>query len=673
MATIANDFTIDYVAKRVTHTANTYIYTVNALYSYLQDTFDDLAQLDDTIPMSAQTPTDYTLINGWFMEDTTFKFLKGGAISTNGWNNTVLIINVNDDTAYADAVPTDITKTVTDDAANVGPLLAYELLAGNNQKWWIRDTNSHGAIADNSVMDIPTGTGGGSSNDASGSVTGEGLWPNIYTLGTIEEDDAQQIYIMQADARIFSGTEWWPENGTSTQHIDILIKTREAGTEIDNGQITVFLRHYQADADTADPADLYDHFEIDLSGGGRNAVPLATSNDLNNTSSHASVSTWNDITIAFVNGTIAYSAITDAFTEFETVTSATGTAIFLYQTTTTGAGTMTLGNVQGTFSSGQTITGNTSNETAGASANMVGAYTMDKNFQQQTSYPYSVIIGCSSRTLAQVYEYLKYVTRIGSTFATYPTTYYTQTTHSSVEGQLYIRAHEDTQTSPTNTFTIVKASPFGTFAGGTLFGAQGVWVQDMASSDIQAFQLIDSDGTTRTPPNQITVTVTNTLASDRVAVFLSTGSGQTSVKKDQFLSAANNSTGEAAFIITTAIPSDTPQSGSIRLVDITDTTSDREVRHTYTSWSGSTFSGVSPTLTKLYSASNDTAYVPYIDNEATGTSISSQVIYASDRYVVVRVRRYATTAILPFETTGTITSGGYSVASIRTDDTIVSH
>jgi hypothetical protein len=65
--------------------------------------------------------------------------------------------------------------------------------------------------------------------------------------------------------------------------------------------------------------------------------------------------------------------------------------------------------------------------------------------------------------------------------------------------------------------------------------------------------------------------------------------------------------------------------------------------------------------------------VPYIDNEATGTSISSQVIYASDRYVVVRVRRYATTAILPFETTGQITSGGYSVASIRTEDTIVTH
>ena len=84
---ISDDFTIDYVNKRVYHSSGTTIYTVNELYSYLMDTFDELAQMDDTIPMSAQTPTEYTLINSWFMDDTSFKYLKTGAVQTSGWTS----------------------------------------------------------------------------------------------------------------------------------------------------------------------------------------------------------------------------------------------------------------------------------------------------------------------------------------------------------------------------------------------------------------------------------------------------------------------------------------------------------------------------------------------------------------------------------------------------------
>jgi hypothetical protein len=94
MASIGSDFTIDYVNKRVYHSANSNVYTVNALYSYLQDTFDELAQMDDTIPMSAQTPTDYTLINGWFMDDTSFQYLKGGAIQTSGYSGDVYVLTL---------------------------------------------------------------------------------------------------------------------------------------------------------------------------------------------------------------------------------------------------------------------------------------------------------------------------------------------------------------------------------------------------------------------------------------------------------------------------------------------------------------------------------------------------------------------------------------------------
>src|SRR3989344_5350698 len=57
------DASADMVVKTTT-------YTTRALYSFIQDTFDEVTQLDDTVPMSAQTPTEFTLINDWFIDDT---------------------------------------------------------------------------------------------------------------------------------------------------------------------------------------------------------------------------------------------------------------------------------------------------------------------------------------------------------------------------------------------------------------------------------------------------------------------------------------------------------------------------------------------------------------------------------------------------------------------------
>ncbi len=91
-------------------------------------------------------------------------------------------------------------------------------------------------------------------------------------------------------------------------------------------------------------------------------------------------------------------------------------------------------------------------------------------------------------------------------------------------------------------------------------------------------------------------------------------------------------------------------------------------------FSGSTFFLDTTSLTKGYSDTNDTNYVPYIDREvgAGTTSASVTVIYPSkDRGLLVRVRRKATTPILPFEAQGTFGSTGFSIATIRTEDTIV--
>ena len=78
---IQDDFTLDYTAKTISHTSGATRYTVNELYSWLMDLFDDAGQMDDQVPTSAQTPVEYSLINGWsFNADSDLGYLYGGSI-----------------------------------------------------------------------------------------------------------------------------------------------------------------------------------------------------------------------------------------------------------------------------------------------------------------------------------------------------------------------------------------------------------------------------------------------------------------------------------------------------------------------------------------------------------------------------------------------------------------
>ena len=211
---ISDDWTIDYDLKTITHTTGTTVYTVLSLYSWLMDVFDDASQMDDDVAMSAQTPTEFSLINGWSIPDASFPFLKGGAIN----------------------------DTTNDD-----------------------------------------------------------LWANVYTLGGIVA--GAQIYVIQNDAEL---SPWW-----STGHIDVLIKVKAAGVEIDEAKLLLMIR---------DLGSTYDHFAVDCSTGGRNAVPLATATDLNNQTASGTLAGYNDITVTFGtaskdlsngNGAVNYDVVVD--------------------------------------------------------------------------------------------------------------------------------------------------------------------------------------------------------------------------------------------------------------------------------------------------------------------------------------------------------------------------
>jgi hypothetical protein len=447
---IGSDFTLDYVNKKISHTSGTTRYTVNELYSWLMDVFDDPTQMDDTIPMEASTPTEYSLVNSWvFNADSDLSFLYGGSISIGG---------------------------------------------------------------------------------------GATIWANFYTLGTIVATDV--VYWMQNGATIAAYT------GYVNGHIDQLIKVKNAGSLIDSGKITAFVRNL---------GNLYDFFEVTAtSTGGRNPIPLATSVDSNDDSS----------------------------------------------TATDGGITITFGTV-----SRDTGIGGPQN--------------------------YSVVVDGQGTTCAQLYKYLKYQTRRqnGSAIGT----------GNAILGCFYQQA----------VGTAVKVSPFGTFAGGKFFGAQGVWITNVSDAGNIA-EVYDTGGTKRTFPSVLSVVVSGVVSGDRVFVARSSGG---IVDKNQFTIA---SVSASTIVATESIPMDISQTGIIRAGD---------VQFTYTSWAGSTFQVTTSAVGK-----SGGFYIPLIDASAVSTSISSpSITYLADFPIIARVRKKG---ILPFENTGIVGRNGLTVSAIRTTDNI---
>lgn len=269
--------------------------------------------------------------------------------------------------------------------------------------------------------------------------------------------------------------------------------------------------------------------------------------------------------------------------------------------------------------------------------------------------------------------------------------------------------------------------PFvGASTGSALIGAYGLGVEatDLTQNDL----LTSLDGNTYQPPNFVTFTVGG-LVHDEDRVLVTSENGST-INKTQ-LSAVGPITGGAvgSIVVQEAIPSDTPSSGTIRVVN----DSGFDVYLPYTSWATSTF-----TLTSTYDfsgsdendgvANGNNVYLSYIDELAQGSVVSSTalvsgveyeiltvsgadyttvgaadnnigtrftatgtsaggtgtvyevftsasftVVYSSSRSLFIRVRDGGgaaknSTPIKTFETTGTLGSTGGSVTAIRTAD-----
>lgn len=632
---------------RDTSVSPTTIDTVNQLYSALQDLFDELNQMDDGTPMSAQTPTEYTVgiidpgdKDPWFIDRTSVEYLKGGALKTASWarvtTSNVGIIRVicNNTSIVSGDIGQDITI-----GTNTGTLLDVNGTGAGSVLWIRPDTFD----ATNDFDDAGTLTCNAHTATWTSTATGESLWANIYTLGTIETNT--HIYIQQNPTGTTpllvaykATTDWWDDG-----QIDILVNVKEVGTEIDEGVITVMARQY---------SKTYSYYITDLTAGGRNPVPLQTGKDLDNQTGYRSfvgssatgtfvvgeviskAATTKKGIITSVSGspgttpTITYYLIGDPITDFVNgdtgITGATSGA-----TTTIATGPSNFG--PAALSTPPTVTFGTLSDG--------GSYDIDEN---GTPENYSVVIDCNQNSLANVYEWCKYVTRRGSVVdldsgtQTITGQFYigsdyriiydsitgsiadgavvtqvstgatgTVTNHNTTDKILTLRSSRGTFTtgggqirvdvsnyvvvsgaSTIAAITPIAAAPFGTFAGGKFFCAPGVVLTDYLAADANNFQLVDDNGTVRVAPTKVTVTVGNTRAGDKIAVFrLAAGD----IQKNTYAATAQTGGSATTVIVGTTIGTDEPGKTAGGIIRLVDTSALKEYRLRFSSWSGSTF------------------------------------------------------------------------------------
>jgi hypothetical protein len=229
-----------------------------------------------------------------------------------------------------------------------------------------------------------------------------------------------------------------------------------------------------------------------------------------------------------------------------------------------------------------------------------------------------------------------------------------------------------TQSSVTATSSTITertlSFPFcGQSTGSAIIAAYGLGIEtdDLTASD----KITALDGTQRNPPNNQTFYVNGVVVGEDYVLVgpKDTGDG---IKYDQFaLNTALTTDNITSVVVSTAIPTDTPASGHIR---VEDNAGIYRKLH-YTSYTGSTFTIDTTDGNEDFAGTNASAtnnvFIAYIDKLATATSESFQATYSSDRALWVRVRDGASTPIKTFQSAATFGSGGGSSTVIRTSDT----
>lgn len=206
--------------------------------------------------------------------------------------------------------------------------------------------------------------------------------------------------------------------------------------------------------------------------------------------------------------------------------------------------------------------------------------------------------------------------------------------------------------------------PFcGVSTGSSIIGAYGFGIEalDLTSSD----KVFDLTNTLRQAPNYVTFTVGGLVSGEDYVLVGPKDTGD-AFKFDQLtLNTTLNGAAETAVVVTTAIPADTPASGTLRI----ELDSGKYRLQAYTSWASSTFTIASTDYTGANaSTAPNNVMISYIDRLCDDDEETFTSVYSSDRNLRVRIRDGGSTPIKTFETNAVLSSAGGSVTAIRNSD-----
>jgi len=225
-------------------------------------------------------------------------------------------------------------------------------------------------------------------------------------------------------------------------------------------------------------------------------------------------------------------------------------------------------------------------------------------------------------------------------------------------------------TAGTVTGQVISVPFLGASTGSNIKGAYGfgIHADDLAAGDT----LIPLEDVARNAPNNVTFDVIGlniTTTGDYVLVGPDNAG---SLQLDQLGSNAIVNTNVSTFVCDTAIPVDTPASGTVRILN----TSGEYISHPYSSYTSATF-----TITTydfgagggVDVASGANVFVSYIDKVATATTESFNTVFDSTLALRVIVRNGETIGglapIVPIDTAGSLGSGGGATTLSRVLDT----
>jgi hypothetical protein len=565
---------------------------------------------------------------------------------------------------------------------------------------------------------------GGSIRQGSGAT--EVLYSGLQVVGAVNDPDTE-IEVVQNNALI---TNYWGTGNNASGSIlnRILVKSRDAGRDIDARQVRVQAREY---VDASAAADTYAEFSVTL-GEGEAVAAIFTQDDLNNDTLHATVIAYDkhDNTEGFQALNIGAAAGTENYYSQWTITG-TGTlpasedlkSLYEYTKAITARNSTTQvygmdgelfrgithsiaydGGIQTWTQNEEICWGTTFAFDAGSApttsftigekvdfgtSNAVGTVLKVDNTATGeavvaiepgtgTVVDNEVCTGASSGATMTVDG----ATRLVNTSAVGGTAAVLAADDAGATGVLYVQlltgsapvndlpVHgitSDSESPVNGTPTVRTLTPafLGTFTGTALIGSYGIGLDPTDTTSSDLFFPLDSDPSGVSPPNNVTFTINGLVAGDRLMV----GPDNAGAFLTTQMATAATYSSTTTTIDVAAIPDHTPQTGNIRVI----TDGGTHLLATYTGHNGTTqFTGVTADFTGDTATSGNDAYLTYIDKVAAGTSENFNTIFSGSNLALrARVREGSTpgSEIKEATGTGTLSTTGGSININRIADT----